>query len=238
VSVRRLRVNRRRKAGYAVLALGCVFAATVVYAIVSGRMAIRLSDISRHLSGDVGSEPALAPEGHLTAEEAEQRRELDRTGIIGPVTNPRITVLKSRRLLYLYSGDAIAQIYRIGLGFNPVGDKVRQGDGRTPEGDFYICLKNPNSDFTLSLQLSYPCSSHAKRGFDEGLISAAEYEAIEHALRELATPPQNTALGGSICIHGSGSGSDWTLGCVALDDEDIKELYDLVRVGTPVTISP
>jgi lipoprotein-anchoring transpeptidase ErfK/SrfK len=58
------------------------------------------------------------------------------------------------------------------------------------------------------------------------------------ASKRKATPPQNTALGGDIYIHGNGARSDWTWGCVALENEDIQELFDAVMVGTPVTIKP
>jgi lipoprotein-anchoring transpeptidase ErfK/SrfK len=58
------------------------------------------------------------------------------------------------------------------------------------------------------------------------------------ALKTKKTPPQNTALGGDIYIHGNGAGSDWTWGCVALENEDIRELFDATRVGTPVVIEP
>ncbi|MFN2516109.1 MAG: L,D-transpeptidase family protein [Pyrinomonadaceae bacterium] len=70
------------------------------------------------------------------------------------------------------------------------------------------------------------------------MISRKEYEAIVKANKRKATPPQNTALGGLIYIHGNGAKSDWTLGCVALENEDIRELFAAVPVGTPVTIKP
>ena len=68
--------------------------------------------------------------------------------------------------------------------------------------------------------------------------SRAQYEAIMRALRAKKGPPQNTPLGGDIYIHGNGAQSDWTWGCVALENQDIRELYDSVNVGTPVKIEP
>jgi lipoprotein-anchoring transpeptidase ErfK/SrfK len=70
------------------------------------------------------------------------------------------------------------------------------------------------------------------------LISRAQRDAILKAIKRKATPPQNTALGGDIYIHGNGASSDWTWGCVALENENIRELFDAVKVGTPVTIKP
>lgn len=155
-----------------------------------------------------------------------------------PLTQPKIIVKKAERKLYLYSGKKLVRSYRVGLGTSPVGDKVREGDRRTPEGDFYIFTKNDKSAFYLSLGLSYPNAAHAQRGLRDGLINQAQYDSIMSALNRKKAPPQNTRLGGDIYIHGNGSSSDWTWGCVALEDRDIRELFDEVSVGTPVTIRP
>lgn len=155
-----------------------------------------------------------------------------------PLKDARIVVMKRKRLLELYSGGAVVRTYRIGLGLNPVDDKERQGDRRTPEGDFYVFTRNSKSAFYLSLGLSYPNAEDAERGLRQKLISRAQYDAIVGAIKRKATPPQNTALGGDIYIHGNGASSDWTWGCVALENEDIKELFDAVQVGTAVTIKP
>jgi len=153
-----------------------------------------------------------------------------------PLIKPKIVVKKGRRELLLYSSDKLMRTYHVGLGLSPVGDKVRAGDRRTPEGDFYIFIKNDKSAFYLSLGLSYPNAPHAERGLRDGLISRTQYETILRALRAKKTPPQNTRLGGDIYIHGHGAGSDWIWGCVALENEDIRELFNAVNVGTPVTI--
>jgi len=155
-----------------------------------------------------------------------------------PLRDPRIVVIKSKRLLELYSGGAVVRRYHVGLGLNPVEDKKRQGDRATPEGEFYIFTKNSQSAYYLSLGVSYPNVEDAERGLRDGLISRAQHDAIVRAIKRKATPPQHTALGGDIYIHGNGASSDWTWGCVALENEDIRELYDAVRVGTPVTIKP
>lgn len=162
----------------------------------------------------------------------------DRSALKLPLIEPKILVKKARRELQLYSNDKLVRTYHIGLGLSPVGDKVRAGDRRTPEGDFYIFTKNDKSAFYLSLGLSYPNAPHAERGLRDGLINRSQYETIVKALKAVRTPPQNTRLGGDIYIHGHGAGSDWTWGCVALENEDIRELFDAVSVGTPVVIEP
>lgn len=155
-----------------------------------------------------------------------------------PIASPRILIKKAERKLFLYSGSTLVRTYRIGLGLSPLGDKVRQGDRRTPEGDFYIFTKNDQSAFYLSLGISYPNAAHAERGLRDKLITKSQFDAIMQALGAHKTPPQNTKLGGDIYIHGNGAGSDWTWGCVALENEDIRELFNAVAVGTPVTIKP
>jgi murein L,D-transpeptidase YafK len=162
----------------------------------------------------------------------------DRSPLKLPLVKPRIVIKKAQRQLLLFSAAKLLRTYRIGLGLSPVGDKVRQGDRRTPEGDFYIFTKNDRSAFYLSLGLSYPNAAHAERGLRDGLITKAQYESIMRALRAGKGPPQNTRLGGDIYIHGNGAQSDWTWGCAALENEEMLELFKAVSVGTPVTIEP
>ncbi|MCM3903873.1 MAG: L,D-transpeptidase [Pyrinomonadaceae bacterium] len=155
-----------------------------------------------------------------------------------PLKDPRIVVFKSKRQLELYSNGAVVRTYRVGLGLNPVDDKQREGDRATPEGEFYIFTKNPKSSYYLSLGISYPNLEDAERGLRTGLITRTQHDQIVSAIKRKAGPPQYTALGGLIYIHGNGASSDWTWGCVALENEDIKELYHSVDIGTPVTIEP
>lgn len=154
------------------------------------------------------------------------------------IANARIEVLKAERELRVYSGDALRKTYRIGLGSNPVPPKRRQGDRATPEGRYFISHRNPRSQFYLSLGVSYPNADDAERGLLEKRITKAQRDRIVRAIQAHRPPPSNTALGGDIFVHGNGSASDWTWGCIALDDADMKELYDSIEVGTPITIHP
>lgn len=151
---------------------------------------------------------------------------------------PRVVVKKSARKLELFDDEKLIKTYKIALGFAPAGDKEKQGDGKTPEGDFYIFTRNDKSKFYLSLGVSYPNIEDAERGLRTKLITKAEYEKIVQAVKNKRMPPQNTSLGGEIYIHGGGSKSDWTAGCTALENEEIKELFDVVPVGTEVQILP
>ena len=162
----------------------------------------------------------------------------DRELLALPVQNLRIIVYKRDRKLELYSDQTLLRTYRVGLGFNPVSDKKQEGDGATPEGDFYVFVKNNKSAYYLSLGVSYPNAEDAERGLREVLINMTQHDTIIEAIRQKAAPPQYTKLGGLIYIHGNGATSDWTRGCVALENPDIKELFDAVVVGTSVTIKP
>jgi murein L,D-transpeptidase YafK len=168
----------------------------------------------------------------------DHQQKLERKALELPVEKPRIVVYKHERKLEFYSDQRLLRTYRVGLGFNPVSDKNREGDGATPEGEFYIFVKNKKSSYYLSLGVSYPNIEDADRGLREGLIDKPQYDAIAEAIRKKSAPLQYTKLGGLIYIHGHGSASDWTRGCVALENEDMKELYDSVTIGTPVTILP
>jgi murein L,D-transpeptidase YafK len=155
-----------------------------------------------------------------------------------PMQDLRIEIFKARRQLIVYSGERRLKTYRVGLGLDPVRRKSRRGDHATPEGRYRVCRKNPASAYYLSLALTYPNAEDAEQGLAAGLISRAESRRIRDTLAGGGCPPWNTALGGEIFIHGRGSRSDWTWGCIALDDPDIRELYRLVPLGTPVAIFP
>ena len=184
-----------------------------------------------------GREPVAAPEVIPVTNSSVQPTP-QRAALKLPLKDPLIVVTKSKRRLELYSDGALVRTYKVGLGLNPVPDKVRQGDRATPEGDFYVFTKNDKSAFYLSLGISYPNIEDAERGLRDKMISRAQHDAIVRAIKRKATPLQNTRLGGDIYIHGNGASSDWTWGCVALENDEMKELFDAVAVGTTVTIKP
>ena len=160
----------------------------------------------------------------------------DESGKLPKMENPHLLIKKSKRKLELFDGEKLIKTYTIALGFAPTGDKKIEGDGKTPEGEFYIFTKNPESKFHLSLGISYPSIEDAERGLQTKIISQTEHDAIVEAIKNKQMPPQNTTLGGEIYIHGGGTENDWTQGCAALANEDIEELFDAVPVGTKVEI--
>lgn len=138
--------------------------------------------------------------------------------------------------LLVFAGKRLVKAYPVALGFDAVGDKEKRGDYRTPEGRFYLCARNEKSQFFRSLRLSYPNAEDAERGLKQGLISRATRDRIVKANRRGGVPPQDTDLGGDIMIHGGGIGTNWTWGCVALDNNAVLELFDFLPIGTPIEI--
>ena len=138
-----------------------------------------------------------------------------------------ILVEKANRKMYLRHGEDIVRKYKISLGRQPIGAKVKSGDNKTPEGTYQIVSHNPQSKFHLSLKISYP-NQEQMRAAQEGNYSA----------------------GGDIMIHGFPNivhdfifyirhrTSDWTAGCIAVTNDEIEEIYKLVKDGTPITINP
>mgnify|MGYP001594323844 CR=1 FL=1 len=154
-----------------------------------------------------------------------------------------IVINKSDYLLNLFYKEKLVKSYNIELGFNPIDDKIKSGDGCTPEGEFYIAAKNPNSSFSKALLISYPNIEHAKRGLESKLITKKEYDKILNSINKKQIPPQDTELGSYIEIHGCGSGEkgndkgkNWTIGCIALSDKDIEEIFDYIPLKTKVII--
>lgn len=157
---------------------------------------------------------------------------------LGSITSPELYVYKEKRRLYVIQSNVLVRDYPIGLGFTPKGDKQKEGDGRTPEGSFFICMKNPASRFIKSLGLSYPDRKHAQRALFTGMITPIEFQDIITALEKSLLPPSSTSLGGQIFIHAGGAHKDWTNGCIALYNRDMDELFMMARIGTPVSIRP
>ena len=184
-------------------------------------------------SGGTGGPKQSGPGRHRGAFEA-----VDPKGTPLPaLQRPRIVIEKTGHRLTVYEGGRAVKSYRAAIGGGK-GDKVREGDRCTPVGEFAVCVKNPKSKYVLSLGLNYPNEEDAARGLAGGFITRAQHDAIVYAVRRGVQPPWNTPLGGEIMIHGDGAGRDWTLGCIALDNDDIRELYPAIPVGTVVEIRP
>ena len=149
----------------------------------------------------------------------------------------RLVITKHAKSLTVFDGEE--EVFRIPVatGKNPA-DKQHEGDLATPEGEFYICSKNPVSKHHRFLGLSYPNVEDAERGLRDKLITLTECQQIRDAIAGKKSPPWKTALGGEVGLHGPCPNITWTHGCVAMNTEQIERLYDLLEIGDEVTILP
>ncbi len=152
-----------------------------------------------------------------------------------------VLVVKKERKLYLFQRNKIIKVYDIVLGTVPYGRKLKRGDHKTPEGNYFIIHKN-NKNLKSYLKpsvlgISYPNQEDAKWGYKNNLINLKQYQQITHAVKLKKMPLQNTKLGGQILIHGSTTLLlDWTQGCIAMLYKDMNDLYQRVKIKTPVNI--
>lgn len=155
-----------------------------------------------------------------------------------------IVVDKSDHTLSITADGKVMKTYHVELGDGGLGDKNVSGDHKTPEGTFYITEKSvlSPSDYYLGsrwMELGYPNIEDADRGLKSGIISQKTHDSILSAINRGVMPPQNTALGGGVGIHGGSTasfGSDWTWGCVGLTNKNVEDFFSYIRVGTKVTI--
>jgi murein L,D-transpeptidase YafK len=150
---------------------------------------------------------------------------LSSNALDAPKKADRIMIVKSTRTLTWMSGTEVLKTYKVALGRQPTGPKQKVGDHRTPEGDYTVDAKNANSQFHRALHISYPNQLDRERSSKLGV-----------------------SPGGNIEIHGVGKNYawlgglhrqlDWTDGCIAVTDQEIEEIWELVPVGTAVEIRP
>lgn len=130
-----------------------------------------------------------------------------------------------------------SKIYNcLGIAGALTGDKEIEGDCRTPIGEFYVCVKNANSNYHKALGLSYPNIEDAERGLSQGLISAEQYGRIVRTIERGGKPDWYTPLGGEVMIHGARGITDGTRGCIGIRDSDIDYIWNFVNVGTKIII--
>lgn len=149
-----------------------------------------------------------------------------------------VVVHKSKRNTALCKSGTVVRNFRTGLGFAPVGAKQKEGDGKTPEGVFYVPRLIPESSHHKAFLLSYPSRDDATRGLTAGVITSSQRNAIITAHDMCKEPPQYTALGGLLEILGGGGEDDWTAGSIAVEDADIDEMWKAIEVGDTIVVLP
>jgi murein L,D-transpeptidase YafK len=137
----------------------------------------------------------------------------------------RVVVRKAERRLLLMRGERILRSFDVALGLSPTGHKKREGDFRTPEGNYLLAGRNPNSDFFLAIQVDYPGPDDLRRASEDGVDP-----------------------GGQIMIHGQPNrpsrpleyyqSRDWTNGCIAVSNADMVDIWLMTPDNTPIQILP
>jgi len=142
-----------------------------------------------------------------------------------PWAADRVLVVKSERQLYLMRGDEVLRKHRISLGQNPIGHKQEEGDNRTPEGEYLLDWRNPDSAFYMAMHISYPndydLRQARRRGVDPGNL------IMIHGLPNDSEPNLSDYLG-----------EDWTNGCIAVSNQAMIDIWLSVKDNTPITILP
>jgi len=137
----------------------------------------------------------------------------------------RVVIDKSDRQITLWRGDTLLKRAKVALGLRPQGHKGREGDFRTPEGRYELVERNPNSDYFLSIRVSYPDPADMRKAANRGVDP-----------------------GGQIMIHGQPNKpkhneeyyrrTDWTDGCIAVSNSDMVDIWLMTVPSTPITIRP
>lgn len=136
-----------------------------------------------------------------------------------------VVIEKGVRKLHLLQEGEIFKTFEIALGIVPVGDKEKEGDFKTPEGEYLLDRRNPDSDYFLSIHISYPNAE------DRRVAAAAGVDP-----------------GGAIMIHGQPNvptrseayyrTQDWTNGCIAVSNSDMIDIWLMTGTNTPIDIRP
>lgn len=142
-----------------------------------------------------------------------------------PLRADRILVEKEKRRMTLFYQGRAVRSYAISLGKNPRGHKSEEGDQKTPEGIYAIIGRNPQSDFHLSLRISYPNAADLAQAQARGV--SAGCDIMIHGLPNGTTDPQSPRWR-----------TDWTAGCIAVTDAEIEEIWAAVPDGVPIEIRP
>ncbi|HPF88290.1 MAG TPA: L,D-transpeptidase family protein [Candidatus Limiplasma sp.] len=150
----------------------------------------------------------------------------------------RVIIRKQERRLYLLDGQTVLLCAPVALGRHTLGKKQREGDGRTPEGTYHICLIKPNGKYGRSLGLDYPSPADAAAALQRRAIDPDTCQTIADAAAAHRRPPWGTPMGGEIYIHEGGVQRDWTQGCIALNAEDMDILFPYHAQITQVDIFP
>lgn len=157
-----------------------------------------------------------------------------------------LVVVRSEHQLIVMKKGVTLRTFKVAFGSGGKKAKLRSGDHTTPKGRYKISKVRDSSRFHMFMQLNYPNMNDAKRALKNHTITRTQYRDILDAHYSGRLPPQNTALGGAIGLHGIGVETkdkieihqiaDWTQGCIAMRNHEIEELNRYIDVGTTISI--
>lgn len=165
---------------------------------------------------------------------------------VNAAENIELVISRSKHQLVVKKDGINIRTFKVAFGSGGRKAKLREGDHTTPKGKYRISKIRSSDRFHMFMQLNYPNMDDANRAFKNHSISSRQYQAILDAHTFGQLPPQNTALGGAIGIHGIGDEtsdrleihqiSDWTQGCIAMRNHEIDDLSRYITVGTQINI--
>jgi len=187
-------------------------------------------------AGITSTEPRTAQlTGGIIRRDRETREAIERTAAVaiqpGSGESLQLTVTKSRYRLDVHRDGEPVKTYPVALGGCPEGHKTREGDERTPEGTYLLIPHHPSPSFGSCFYICYPNKKDAQKAWSEGRIDDFTRQNIENCLENSQKPPHNTPLGGLILLHGIKqrwvpglTTNNWTLGCIAMENDHLLEL--------------
>lgn len=191
----------------------CIFVILIIIGVV-------VYHYKQYLPSSISTQQTPVPKA-LSTEEIQQLKQSK------PITE--IEVFKEKRRLHLKHHDEIVRDYPMRLGFDPIGHKQFEGDGKTPEGEYRIDWRNPQSAFYKSLHISYP--NQADLAYAQQHDQSAGGDIMIHG----TVPKDRTSIPSSATYMPQG---DWTLGCIAVRNIDMDEIWQLVDNNTKIKIHP
>ncbi|MCX7875420.1 MAG: L,D-transpeptidase [Melioribacteraceae bacterium] len=165
---------------------------------------------------------------------------------ISKIENPIIVIDRKKFLLHLFDDELLIKTYKASFGKNQSVIKINKNDNVTPIGEYKICEKKISSKYYKELKINYPNINDAAEALKRNYINKDEFDAINLAHKKDECTPEETNLGANISIHGIGEYDiifrnlpftfNWTNGSIAVSNKSIDELYNVVKIGTPVKI--
>lgn len=209
----------------------------LLVSVISG-CSVQRRDAALDSSGSKGKTQIQKAEAYRSPISDKETVRVDYLTLLSEVVSPQIYIYKEKRRLYVVQSNVVVRDYPITLGPPPAADRQTAGDGRTPEGDFYIYRKTPGERFHKALVIEYPEKRDAQRPLSSGIASPPHFKEILLAAGSKTAPPWDAKPGQEVFIHAENGQDNLSQGDIELYSSDMKELFKVASIGTPVHIRP